>query len=71
MTSNYKHWKNYKRKLIKHQIESGTKLDTEQQKEFEAFEKLSKLNKTELDQLGKGLDDAINHYKYKTGKKLN
>lgn len=47
------------------------KLSTKSQKEFEAFEKLSKLKPDELNTLEAGLDDAIMHFKFKTGKVLN
>ena len=60
-----------KKKMIKHQIETNTKMNTSDQKEFEAFVKLNKLNKKELNTLGSSLDDAIKHYQYKTGKVQN
>ncbi len=46
-------------------IDNGEKLSTKSQKEFEAFEKLSKLKPKELDKLGAGLDEAIEFFENK------
>ncbi len=52
-------------------MEDPEKLTTNAQKEFEAFEKLSKLPKPELDRLENAIDEAIDHYKFRTGKVVN
>lgn len=52
-------------------MEDPEKLTTNAQKEFEAFEKLSKISKPELNKLENAIDEAIEHYKFRTRKVVN